>query len=59
MEVEVVPVKYARTTNSMRKGVHFRAMVTLGCGVAMTWLGMMCCVLLNHQEDVRLSTWPL
>jgi hypothetical protein len=41
MEVEVVPVRYARTTNSMRKGVHFLATVTLGCGVARTWLGMM------------------
>ena len=41
MEVDVDPVMYDRTTNSMGNGVHFFTMLTFGWGTLIKWFGMM------------------
>ena len=52
MEVEVEPVMYPRTTNSMAKMSHCRPITHDPCGEHKTWFGTMCFVCSNHLISV-------
>ncbi len=59
MLVEVVPVRYARTTISTGSGVHSLAISTFGSGTDSTWFGTMCAVFANQNAAAWFNTWPL
>jgi len=56
MLVEVVPVRYARTTISTGTSWHSRATSTFGSGTDSTWFGAMERVLSNHHAAAKPST---